>query len=192
MQATTLPRHGGKQSRREPTSGLQPPACSLRVSCSTAERGPQTSLYAPAVCVPHSSTKTSLSGSTAAATVTLQAALKNSSRSVAERPLFPGGAQAGYGATHGGAAYREPPHELHVVAAISEGGKGALFLVLLQELDGSVVQPRGGSGALLRSQGLSPAGLVRVSLDRGETHGEGAGRLSLGHAAFYRGDNPPP
>jgi hypothetical protein len=30
----------------EPTSGLEPLSCSLRVSCSTAERGPQTFLYA--------------------------------------------------------------------------------------------------------------------------------------------------
>ena len=31
---------------------------------------------------------------------------------------------------------------------------------------------------------------VDVALYRGEAHGEGAGRLGLGHAAFYRGDYP--
>jgi hypothetical protein len=36
-------------------------------------------------------------------------------------PLFPGSTDAGYGAAHGRAAYREPRHELYVLAALSEG-----------------------------------------------------------------------
>src|SRR5215204_4521031 len=59
----------------------------------------------------------SLSGST----ITRQAARSNSLRSVATRPLLPGGADPSYGAAHRGAAYRQPRDSLHVVAALSKG-----------------------------------------------------------------------
>src|SRR5215213_5002585 len=42
-------------------------------------------------------------------------------------PLFPGGADPDDSTAHGGATHAEPAHDLHVVAAISEGGKGALL-----------------------------------------------------------------
>ncbi len=61
-------------------------------------------------------------------------------------PLFPGGADPGDSTAHGGAAHRESGHNLYVVAAILEGGKGTLLEILLQELDGFVVQLRSGSG----------------------------------------------
>ena len=76
------------------------------------------------------STKTSLSGSTTAATITLQAALMNSSRWVATRPPFPAMADPGYGTAHGGATHRDPREDLHVLAALSESGEGAHFEVL--------------------------------------------------------------
>src|SRR3712207_9200041 len=77
-------------------------------------------------------------------------------------PLFPGRTDPGYGAAHGGATYREPRHDLYVVTALLEGGKGTFFEVLLQELHGFVVQLRSRSGPLLRSQRFSAVGLVYV------------------------------
>jgi hypothetical protein len=59
------------------------------------------------------------------------------------------GADAGDSTAHSGATHREYGHNLHVVAAFSESGKGALFEALLQELLGFVVQLRSGSGGLL-------------------------------------------
>src|SRR5918998_3676967 len=56
----------------------------------------------------------------------------------------------------------------------------------------AIVQLRSGSGPLLQSQRFSAASLVDVTLDRGEAHGEGAGRPVLGHPAFYGGDYPGP
>jgi hypothetical protein len=53
---------------------------------------------------------------------------------------------------------------------------------------GLFVQLRKRSRALLWSQGFSVVGFVHVALYRGEAHVEGAGRLTLRHAAFYGGD----
>ena len=108
------------------------------------------------VCIPHSSTKTSLSGSTAAATITRQAALSNSLRSVASAPLFPGRSDPGYGAAHGGATHREPRDGLHVVAALLEGGEGALLGGPPPRASWPIVQLRSRSGSLLRGQRFSP------------------------------------
>jgi hypothetical protein len=47
-------------------------------------------------------------------------------------------------------------------------------------------------GLFFGARDSPPLAFVRVSLERGEAHGEGKGRLSLGHAAFYRGDYPLP
>jgi hypothetical protein len=55
-------------------------------------------------------------------------------------PLFPGGTDPGYGAAHGGATYRESRHGFYVLAALSEGGEGTLSEVLLQKLDGRIVE----------------------------------------------------
>src|SRR5215212_8537119 len=65
-----------------------------------------------------------------------------------------------------------------------------LLEILLQELRGFIVQLRRRAGALLRSQRLSPAGLVEVAFDRREAHAEGAGCLCLGHPASHGGDYP--
>src|SRR3712207_5819112 len=133
----------------------------------------------------------SLSGSTAAATITRQAALSRTRRARWRlAPLFPGRTDAGYGAAHGGATHREPRHDLYIVAALLKGEVGTFFEIGAKEAPCLLVELRSRSGPLLRSQRFSPAGFVGVSLDRGETHGEGAGRLSFGHPAFYGGDYP--
>src|SRR5215207_1685784 len=105
-------------------------------------------------------------------------------------PLFPRGADAGYGATHGGATYSESCHSLYVVAALLEGEVGAFLEIGGKEPPCLLVKLRSRAGFLLRSQGFSPLGLADVSFDRGEAHGEGASRLGLGHTAFHCGDHP--
>jgi hypothetical protein len=61
-------------------------------------------------------------------------------------------------------------------------------ILLQEELGGFIVQLRRRAGALLRSQRLSPLGLVEVAFDRREAHAEGAGCLCLGHPASHGRD----
>jgi hypothetical protein len=63
--------------------------------------------------------------------------------------LFPGGADPGYGAAHGGAAHRDPRDGFHRIAALSEGGVGALLEILLQERSRLLVELRGRSMPLI-------------------------------------------
>jgi len=49
--------------------------------------------------------------------------------------------------------------------------------IVFEQLPGLLVELRKGSGLLLRSQRFSPLGLIDIALERGEAHGEGAGRL---------------
>src|SRR5215210_7412122 len=62
--------------------------------------------------------------------------------------------------------------------------------IVFEQLPGLLVELRMRSGLLLRSQRVSPLGLIDVALDRGEAHGEGAGRLGPGDTASYGGDYP--
>jgi hypothetical protein len=117
------------------------------------------------VCTPTSSTNTSRLASTSWATITRQAALKNSSRSVAARPLFARGTDPSYGATHGRAAHRNPAYGLYVVATLSEGDERALFEVLFEELPDSLIHLGTFAGCLTWLRGLSPLGLGGVTLD---------------------------
>src|SRR3712207_2241903 len=82
-------------------------------------------------CRPHSSTNTNPVRSSAPATITRQAALKNSSRSVAAVPLFSGEAYLPYGAREGGAADLHGGHRSEVLAPLLEGQKGTLSEALL-------------------------------------------------------------
>jgi hypothetical protein len=105
----------------------------------------------------------SRSGSTSAATITRQAALRNSSRSVALRvPLFTRGTYPSYGAPHGGAAaQRNPAYSLYVVAALPKGNERALLLeVLFEELAEPLIHLGVFAGCLAWLQGLSPLGLL--------------------------------
>src|SRR3712207_3714384 len=83
-------------------------------------------------------------------------------------PLFPGGANAGYGAAHGRTTHREPRHSLYVVAALLKGEVGTFFEIGAKEARGLLIEFRSRSGPLLRSQRFSPIGLVNVTFDRGE------------------------
>jgi hypothetical protein len=83
--------------------------------------------------------KMSLSGSTAAATITCQVALLNSLRSVATRPPFARRANPGYGAAHGRAAHRKSRHNLYVLTAVPKGNKGALMEIIFEQLSGLLI-----------------------------------------------------
>jgi hypothetical protein len=76
----------------------------------------------------------------------------------------------------------------HVVAALPKGGVGTFLQIGGEEPSGHPVELRGRSGALLRGQGFSTLGFADVALHRGKAHVEGAGRLGLGHPAFYGRD----
>jgi hypothetical protein len=84
------------------------------------------------VCIPISSLRTPepLGVDLSAATITRQAALRNSSRSVALRvPLFARGTYPSYGAPHGGSGSPKPRlWPLYIVAALAEGDKRAYLV----------------------------------------------------------------
>src|SRR3712207_1433445 len=108
----------------------------------------------------------SLSGSTTAATITRQVVPSQTRRALwLLVPLFPRGADAGYSATHGGAAYRESGHDLYVVAALLKGEVGTFFEIGGKEPPCLLAELRSRSGPLLRSKRFSPLCLVRISLD---------------------------
>lgn len=115
---------------------------------------------------PHSSTKTSDSGFTTAATITLQVALWNPSRSVATRPPFSwfDPCELWHG-TWGRATHRESRDGFDVLAAVPEGEVGVFSEVIFEQLPRPLVQLRSRSGPLLRGQGFSPLGLVHVAFD---------------------------
>src|SRR4051812_34051724 len=65
--------------------------------------------------------------------MTLQAALKNSSRRVATRPPFSSWGRASlWRGTQSGAAHRDPRYDPYVLATLQEGGEGAFSEVLFE------------------------------------------------------------
>jgi hypothetical protein len=106
--------------------------------------------------VPLSSTKTSRSGSTRSATITLQAALENSSRSSAPTSVFSGEAQPLHEAPYGGVAESRARYVLQEAASLADGDGRALFYVLSEKELGFLVRLAGSSG--------TPSGLKRPSL----------------------------
>src|SRR5215203_691463 len=94
------------------------------------------------VCVPHSSTKTSLLASIPSATITLQAALRNSLRSLAFTPPFAGVLHASDLPVHRGSAHRDPCHLLQVLPPLGEPGEGALLDIRREQLPCPLIQFR--------------------------------------------------
>jgi hypothetical protein len=140
------------------------------------------------VFVPISSTKTSRPGSTCSATITLQAALSHSSRSGAPTVRFLGEAKPLHQPPYGRVAHIRSRYVLQKAASFADGGARALLYVLFEKGSGFLVRLAGSSGALSWREGVSLSDPPSVSLDRGEAHVEGAGRLSFGHASLYGGD----
>src|SRR3712207_9416364 len=64
-------------------------------------------------------------------------------------PLFTGRTDPGYGAAHGGATYREPRHDLYVVAALLKCEVGPFFEIGGKEPCCLLVELRSRSGPLL-------------------------------------------
>jgi hypothetical protein len=81
-----------------------------------------------------------LGGVTTQATMTLQAALKNSSRSVADLPLSPGGVHPLYGSAHSGADGLHIGYRSQILAPLLEGDERTLHEVLFEQLAGALVQ----------------------------------------------------
>src|SRR5215212_8728311 len=138
------------------------------------------------VFVPISSTKTSRSVATRSATITLQVALKNSSRSSAPTVLFSREAKPLHQPPYGGVAEGRAGYVLQKAAPLSDGGGRAfLYIPFEEELAFLAYLLVGSSGALSGLKRPSFSSDPRVALDRGEAHVEEAGRLSFWHAPLY-------
>jgi hypothetical protein len=85
------------------------------------------------VFVPISSTKTNRLASTCSATITLQAHLKNSSRSSAPIVRFLREAQPPHTTPDGGVARGRARYALQKAASLADGGAWALLYVLFEE-----------------------------------------------------------
>jgi hypothetical protein len=135
--------------------------------------------------VPISSTNTSLSASIPAslATSVLQAALKNSSRSLAPTDLFSAPPHPLEHPRNGRLAHAYPRNPLQVLAPRGERGSRTLLHVGLQEPPGTPVHLWAGAGTFLRGERFSLIGHPRVSLNRGEAHPEIAGGLALARSS---------
>ena len=105
--------------------------------------------------VPISSTKTSRSGSTCSATITLQADLKNSSRSSAPTVRFLREAKPLHQPPYGGVAHIRPRHVLQKAASFAGGGAWALHYILFEKGSGFLARLAGSSGALFGREGVS-------------------------------------
>ncbi len=126
-----------------------------------------------------------------------QAALGNSSRSVAKRPLFLRVEPIRAMARHMVEWLTESATvSMCVVTAVSPEGwqqRGVRALSLRSSLAVAYWPSSRPASEQIRGSSSGPAILpgrpcVYVALNRGEAHMEGAGRLGLGHPAFYGGD----
>ena len=116
--------------------------------------------------VPISSTKISRWASTCSATITFQAALKNSSRSSAPTvSVFLGEAHPLHKAPYGGVAKGRGGYVLQEAASLADGGSWALLYILLQEGLGFLRYYAGSSWALSGLKRPSLASHPRVALD---------------------------
>jgi hypothetical protein len=106
------------------------------------------------VWAPHSSTKTKLRASIRAATITLQAALKNSSRSAAFTPPFSGALHPLQLAANRRIAYPDAGHRFQVLVSVREPGEGAFFHIRLKQLPFPLIELRFGLRPLLRGEEL--------------------------------------
>ena len=98
--------------------------------------------------VPISSTKTSRWASSCSATITLQAALKNSSRSSAPTLRFLREAHPLHKAPYGGVAQIRSRYVLQKAASLADGGAWALLYILFEKELGFLVCLAGPSRAL--------------------------------------------
>src|ERR671916_187712 len=89
---------------------------------------------------------------------------------------------------YGGAAHIRPRYVLQKAASFADGGARALLYILFEKGSGFLVRLAGSSRALSWREGVSLSDPPSVSLERGEAHVEGAGRLSFGHASLYGSD----
>src|SRR5829696_3933435 len=132
---------------------------------------------------------TSLVGSTTPATSTLQAALKNSSRSAADLPLFPGGVHPLYGLAHGGATDLHGGDCPQILTPLLQSEKGVLLEIRFEQLAGSLVYLGFRAGSLLGRERSALLVQLGVAFDGGEADGKGAGGLALSHPAPERFDD---
>src|SRR5215212_6475140 len=137
------------------------------------------------VFVPLSSTRTSRSVATRSATITLQVALKNSSRSSAPTVLFSREAKPLHQPPYGGVAEGRAGYVLQKAASLSDGGGRTFLYIPFEEELAFLAYLVGPSGALSGLERPPFSGGSRVALDRGEAHVEEAGRLSFWHAPLY-------
>src|SRR5215212_8795910 len=133
---------------------------------------------------PISSTKTRRPASIPSATKALQAALSNSSRSVAPTYLFSAPTHAPQHPADRGVAHRNPRHPRQELAPLGERRSRPLLEVRFQQLPRRFVQFRFRARTLLRGEGSSLARCGSVALDGRETNAEGLGDLDGGHAPF--------
>ena len=105
------------------------------------------------VLVPISSTNTSQRASDFPATITFQATLSQSSRSIAPTVLFSRETQALENSPYGGVAQRLAREVLQEAAPACDGGCRTLLHVLFKELCGSLIDRGGPPGPLLGGEG---------------------------------------
>ena len=133
---------------------------------------------------PISSTNTKRPASTSPATKALQAALRNSSRSVAPRDLFSCSTPALEHPRERRVTHPHPRGPRQELAPLGQGGRRAFLDVRLQEPPRPFVHLRLRAGAPLGGQGAARPGGRHVALDGRDADAEGAGDLGLGRAAL--------
>ena len=113
------------------------------------------------------------------ASIILQAALRNSSRSEAPSDLFSAPPQAPEHPAYGGLADSHTGHPPEVLPTLGEGWRGACLEVRFQKPSGTLVYLGLGAGMLLRGDWAALPGQLGVALEIEERLTEKARAASL-------------